>query len=237
MFSLYKNLYKPKDQELAELFQQVGPIAANVAKKLGTVKEELYENKLKNKSNVADLEKQGYKKINTDDINVIDGDTYEVNGKIYRLKGIDNGDAYFDAAESSYMIGDMPYAQSYKNKTGDLSGIKPELLNTSVKTAKNIITAKKEAYLKDTGEKDMYDRSVGILYYGSPKTPNWFHAYDSAMVTKGEAVYGIVNNINNLTKRQKNIQLNANPFLYNSYPYEARKNPKALMLPSYKINK
>jgi len=137
------------------------------------------------------------------------------------------------------MIGDMPYAQSYKNKTGDLylSGIKPELLNTSVKTAKNIITAKKEAYLKDTGEKDMYDRSVGILYYGSPKTPNWFHAYDSAMVTKGEAVYGIDNNINNLTKRQKNIQLNANPFLYNSYPYEARKNPKALMLPSYKINK
>lgn len=232
-------------KKLYDLSEFIGPVAARVAFNTGKLDERLYEETLKNKSNVKDLEKQGYKKVNTDDINIIDGDTYELNGKTYRLTGMDDNNAFFDAAETNFMVEGKPYGQGYNTvKQGITKGSNnklsydqtPEYKNTSVDVAKNLLKTGKTAYVKDLGQEDKYGRGTSIIYYESPNTPNWFHAYDSAMVTKGEAVFGMNKNDYKMSDRQKSITTKAKEFLYPSTPYQARQNPKALMLPSFKIN-
>jgi len=231
-------------KKLYDLSEFIGPVQARIAYNTGKLDERLYEETLKGKSNVKDLEKQGYKKVNTDDINIIDGDTYELNGKTYRLTGMDNNNAFFDAAETNFMVDEKPYGQGYnivnsKIAKGSNNRITynqdPEYINTSVDVAKNLLKTGKTAYVKDLGQEDKYGRGTSTIYYESPNTPNWYHAYDSAMVTKGEAVFGMQKNDNRMSDRQKNIVSKAKEFLYPSTPYQARQNPKALMFPTHKI--
>lgn len=172
------------------------------------------------KSNEEYFKSQGYTKVDSKKIKVIDGDTVLYNGKVMRLSDYDGKSAYFDAAESSAKISSLDnnkYGQYYNTETG-------RKVNTSSEELQRLINSGKSVYIKLKDDKS-YGRDIGMLYYQDPDSPEFYHSSDSAMVTAGEAMYGDYDKYP-LTERQKRITKKAKKFKYADSPSQWRKSFK-----------
>jgi hypothetical protein len=191
-------------------------------------------NVIPKKQNENYLTAAGFKKMNSSQIEEVgDGDGIKVNGKNYRLAGIDDAGAFFDAAESRYYKDNIKMMQYQTSFMGfDFSDATSRILgkNESTKTLKDAI-GNKNVMIKEGGTtKD--GRSTAVLYYQDDLNPMLYHSADSLIVTKGQGVYGMNFNDSKMTPRQKEITSKAEKYKYPTTPYNARKNPGKYMIPS-----
>lgn len=191
-------------------------------------------NVIPKKQNENYLTAAGFKKMNSSQIEEVgDGDGIKVNGKNYRLAGIDDAGAFFDAAESRYYKDNIKMMQYQTSFMGfDFSDATSRILgkNESTKTLKDAI-GNKNVMIKEGGTtKD--GRSTAVLYYQDDLNPMLYHSADSLIVTKGQGVYGMNFNDSKMTPRQKDITSKAEKYNYPTTPYNARKNPGKYMIPS-----
>jgi hypothetical protein len=165
------------------------------------------------KVNESNLKSLGFGQLNSKDVQVGDGDGVKINGIDYRIGDIDGVKAWFDAAETRFK----------GNKAQYKSG-KSTYQNTAKQTFEELVKNTDKLYFKDTGKKTGDGRPIGLLYYGDKNNPGLFHSSDSAMVKKGEAIYGMKKgSTEKQTDRQKDISKDAAPFLYHDSPFNARR--------------
>lgn len=172
----------------------------------------------RNKGNVEWLKSQGYMPVSKKDIKLIDGDTGMFKGKKIRLVDVENSNAWFDAAESSYYREDERVGQAYRDKNGNY-------INSSKETLQKFVDKGDNVYIKSFGQ-GKYDRDLAAMYYQDPNNPYLYHSSDSTMVSQGEAVYGDRDRYP-LTERQKRIRDNSEKaFRYSMNPAEWKRNYK-----------
>lgn len=172
----------------------------------------------KRKENEEWLKSQGYEKASKKDIKLIDGDTGYFKGKKIRLVDVENSNAWFDAAESSYYREDERVGQAYRDKNGNY-------INSSKETLQKFVDKGDNVYIKSFGQ-GKYGRDLAAMYYQDPNNPYLYHSSDSTMVSQGEAVYGDRDRYP-LTERQKRIRDNSEKaFRYSMNPAEWKRNYK-----------